>query len=77
MDTVFQEDAAQLKFNSPFIWETKRSQKKKKSIIESYQKANLGRTADSSIDKCRIEGKREERREKIGLNTLEKGHHDA
>lgn len=38
---------------------------------------NLGLMVDSSIAKCGMEGYKEDRMEKIGLNVLEKGHQDA
>lgn len=43
----------------------------------SGSSTNLGLTVDSSIAKCGIEGYKAHRTEKIGLNILEKGHHDA
>lgn len=51
------------------------NQREKKEKLKTQ--TNLGLTDDSSIAKCGIEGCNEERTEKTGLNTLEKGHHEA
>lgn len=39
--------------------------------------SNLGLTVDSSIAKWGMQGYKEERMEKVGLQALEKGHQDA